>query len=302
MSFVMSLSEEEWVDLLYSIAQKKCTPFIGAGASAILNEDGKPWLPTGRDIAKKWAEEYGYPLEESSLAMIAQYLAIEKEDMYPKKILSRELKEIKPPDFALEKFRNTPYAVLADLNLPIYITTNYDHFMEASLESRGRAPVTEFCRWNNYALLAGIPSVFDKSSRYEPKENEPLVFHLHGDASTPQSMVLTESDYVDFLVKLNSQNEMLPSVVVKSLASTSLLFIGYSLQDINFRTIFRGIVNFLGSRFQLSSVAVLLPPTRSSEDKQDKARKYLDKYTEYMFKVHVYWGEASEFSAELRQR
>ena len=68
-------------------------------------------------------------------------MAIENEDeLFPKDILSSELNKIKPPDFSLEENRNTPYAVLADLNLPIYITTNYDYSMEAALESRGKKP------------------------------------------------------------------------------------------------------------------------------------------------------------------
>jgi len=55
---------------------------------------------------------------------------------------------IMPPDFGLDEFRNTPPAVLAVFNLPIYITTNYDHFVEEALKSRGKAPISDFCRWN----------------------------------------------------------------------------------------------------------------------------------------------------------
>ncbi|HYA82836.1 MAG TPA: hypothetical protein VEH06_05220 [Candidatus Bathyarchaeia archaeon] len=48
-------------------------------------------------------------------------MAIESDegDMYAKKILSRELKEIKPPVFSLEQFHDTPYAVLAYLDLNV---------------------------------------------------------------------------------------------------------------------------------------------------------------------------------------
>jgi len=293
----MSLKDEDWTDLLYSIQEKKCTPFIGAGASA-------PWLPLGRDIAKKWAEEYDYPLQDSNqLSRVAQFLEIKFENaMFPRKILSTMLKRINPPDFALEQFRNTPYAVLADLNLPIYITTNYDQFMEAALRSKGKDPVSEFCRWNNYAEVAGIPSVFNKSSKYKPTEATPLVYHLHGDNNIAQSMVLTESDYIDFILNLNMKKDVLPAVVLQRLATSSLLFIGYSLEDISFRIIFRGIMNLLGMRFQLSNVAVLLPPFYIKDDKTNHILEYLDKYTKNMFKIHVYWGDASEFSAELRKR
>jgi hypothetical protein len=302
----MTLKEEQWTDLLDSIEQHKCTPFIGAGACSFQNEDGARWLPLGKDIAKKWAEEYDYPLEESSyqLPMVAQFLAIENgDDMYPKKILSRELKQVNPPNFFLEKFRNTPYAVLADLNLPIYITTNYDQFMESALKSRARDPVSEFCRWNNYAKLAGIPSAFDKPRKYKPKESEPLVYHLHGDVNTPQSMVLTERDYFDFVVNLNKDPEalMLPAIVRQALATSSLLFIGYTLEDISFRAIFQGVIGLQGTRFREISVSVQLPPPLTSE-KVDKAQRYLDQYTRNMFEVRVFWGDVCQFVAELRQR
>ncbi|MGB8035171.1 MAG: hypothetical protein WCF03_15265 [Nitrososphaeraceae archaeon] len=46
----------------------------------------------------------------------------------------------------LGKFRDTPPAVLADPDLPDYMTTNYDHFIEVALISRGKTPKSNFCR------------------------------------------------------------------------------------------------------------------------------------------------------------
>ena len=56
----------------------------------------------------------------------------------------KEIKKAKVPDFRLGQYRNTPLAVLADLNLPIYITTNYDHFIEEALRSRGKNQLLNF--------------------------------------------------------------------------------------------------------------------------------------------------------------
>jgi hypothetical protein len=292
----MGLREEDWEDLLFKIKDKECIPFIGAGAC-------RPWLPLGREIASEWTKNYGYPLEDSpQLSRIAQFLAInEDNDMYPKNILSRVIKEKNPPDFRLEEHRNTPYAVLADLNLPIYITTNYDKFMEDALKSRGKEPVSEFCRWNKLGEAGGITSVFDRETQYIPTEARPLVYHLHGIVDKPQSMVLTEDDYIDFIVNLSSNNNIIPPTIRRLLATSSLLFIGYSLEDINFRIIFRGIVNYLGARYQLASVGVLLSPSGIVQDKQNEAQKYLERYTRKMFNIHVYWGTANEFSSELRK-
>jgi hypothetical protein len=293
----MGLTPLQWKYLLESIEQKKCTPFIGAGCSS-------KWLPIGSDIARRWTTEYGYPLEDSDdLARVAQFLAITNGDeLSPKYILTRDLKQKRAPNFSLPEFVNTPYALLANLNLPIYITTNYDYFMEKALKDFGKEPVSEFCRWNNYAKAAGIDSVFDKSEGYKPTIAKPLVYHLHGVLDTPQSMVLTESDYIDFIVNLNSKSEVLPKLIRETLAATSLLFIGYSLRDMNLRIIFRGIMNFLGSQFLLPNVAVILAPKDVTENKLEVTQEYLKEYTKSIFKVDVYWGDVSVFTEDLRKR
>lgn len=61
-------------------------------------------------------------------------------------------------------------------------------------------------------------------------------------------------------------------------------------------------MNYLGISSALTNVAVLLPPTNSDENKREKAMNYLEKYAEDMFKVKIYWNDASKFSAELRDR
>jgi hypothetical protein len=293
----MALEEHEWDDLLAAIEEKKCTPFVGAGASV-------KWIPLGSQISRRWAEKYGYPLNDSDqLSKVAEFLAIEKDDdMASKKILNAELKKINPPNFSLEEFRNTSYAVLADLNLPIYITTNYDLFLEAALQSRGRNPITEFCRWNNYAKEAQVSSVL-KDSNYRPQINAPLVYHLHGVVNTPESMVLTEYDYIDFIVSLikDEKQDLLPPIIRTTLSTTTLLFVGYRLEDINFRVIFQYLLDSLGIRFRSRSIAVLLPPG-FAVDKKMQAQQFMDKRAKSMFKTDVYWGDALEFSAELRKR
>lgn len=149
-----SLENNAWNELLLDyIYEDNCISFIGPEAY-------KSWL--GEDIASRWADNYSYPLEKSHpLAKIAQFLAIKHEDNnYPKKILSKYLKDKKIPDFSLSENSDSPYAVLAELDLPIYITTNYDHCMESALKSRGKEPVSEFCRWSeklsNYAADKGL--------------------------------------------------------------------------------------------------------------------------------------------------
>jgi hypothetical protein len=165
--------------------------------------------------------------------------------------------------------------VAADLNQPIYITTNYDKFMEAALKSRGKEPVSEFCRWNSYAQDLEISSVFEKNEEYVPSPEQPLVFHLHGIIDQPPTMVLTEDDYLDFLTSLSLKGSeaILPAIIRDVLSSYTLLFIGYSLEDISFRLLFR-ILTGLNIRRGLA----IMPYPKNGE-----AAKYMEEYTRKMF-------------------
>jgi hypothetical protein len=227
------LEKDFWKPLLSSINNKKCIPFIGQEASL-------QWIHLD-DVAGNWSKEYDYPLEDSNeLSGVAQFYAITSgRDVIPKNELSEMLRKIEPPDFSLDTYKNTSYSVLAELKLPIYITTNYDHFMEAALISRGRQPISDFCRWNKdllkeeiYTDLAGnfrkvnfsfsetkLSSILDQASDYKPTEDRPLVYHLYGDMAAPESMVLTERDYFDFVINLHSHQDRtsLPSFILNSL-------------------------------------------------------------------------------------
>jgi len=167
---------DQWWDklrnhqFLENIRQKNCVPFIGPGAC-------KRWIPAANVIANQW-QRYYYPLPDSDqLPRVAQFLAITEGDKnVPKTVLSDDLRKIIPPDFRLAEYRNTPPAVLADLNLPIYITTNYDHFIEESLKTRGKAPISDFCRWSEdlveYANENEINAKIYEEDGYKPKPSD----------------------------------------------------------------------------------------------------------------------------------
>src|SRR5262245_29358111 len=107
------MRDPDWKLLLARIEDGVCTPFLGAGAAAHA-------LPLGSDIARRWAETHGYPLEDAhDLPRVAQFLAVHQDDaMYPKELLADELGELPTPDFAVD---SEPHAVLARLPLPIFI-------------------------------------------------------------------------------------------------------------------------------------------------------------------------------------
>jgi hypothetical protein len=293
-----TLEEKDWQVLVRLIKKGKCTPFVGAGACT-------GTLPRASEIAEKWAKEYGYPLSDShDLARVSQFMAIDNYAMFPKECIKEEFQNVKPPDFSKS---DEPHAVLADLNLPIYITTNYDSFMISALCDRKKSPTRDFCRWNKLDEVLKIKGVLDLDPSYQPSSDRPLVYHLHGYIETPQSMVLTESDYLDFLIRLQHQDDrLLPDEIVAALAASPLLFIGYSLSDWNFRVLFRGLLSSL-SNLGYFMIAVQLPPEDLKAEEEVKIKKVLNYlnlyYTDIItqIKVHVYWGDARQFVRELRE-
>lgn len=270
------LDDQSWDVLLHRISGQGVTPFIGAGISP---------HPQAGAIAQGWASEYHLPdvIDTTDLARVAQYLSVYQDGMWPKDLLLSRFAATPPPDFA---DRYEPHGLLADIPCELYITTNYDRFMCDALQSRNRDPLRLSCRWND--SLA-------KSTHHKPPSiPNPWVFHLHGSDDEPQSMVLTEDDYVDFLVRSQRDQKLIPHQVVRALSHTSLLFVGYSMTDWTFRVLFRGIVCSLPNSLQQWHVAVQLPRGATEE-------AYLTKYFADK-KVRVFWGDAKEFVTEFRQR
>ncbi len=282
------LRENDWKILLQRLKTNRCTPFLGAGACYGA-------LPLGADIARDWAKEFGYPFEDSTdLVRVAQFLSIEFDGTYPKELISDRFATASPPDFHAP---DEPHGLLADLRLPVYLTTNYDDFMARALTDRKSDPRRELCRWSD--RLDGIPSVFATQPDYRPTPANPIVFHFHGmlrlgEQDTPHSLVLTEDDYLEFLSNMVKDGALIPPPIREALTNSSLLFIGYRLADWNFRVMYQCLRSI--SRF--SGLVVMKPPGGPNEE--NIIRYYRQQYSAMDLKV--YWGTAREFCAELRRR
>jgi SIR2-like domain len=283
------LQDSDWKRLLLRIKEKKCTPFLGAGASY-----GS--LPLGADIAEELANRYNYPFSGRDLASVAQYGALLEDPNAPKEDVIKILRAVGPPKYNPPQFSGVgePHGTLASLPLPVFVTTNYDNFMLSALKWKDKDACLEICRW--YQLLQRLPSVFEKNPDYIPTAASPVVFHLHGFMDVSESLVLTEDDYLTFLASMASNSKLLPFAIERAIATTSFLFIGYRLGDWNFRVLFQA----LRPRNQFSSVVVLLPPHKS-EPNREAQQEYLKKYFAAM-EMKIFWGTAREFCIELKQR
>jgi hypothetical protein len=287
-------NDRDWEALLYAIKNKSCTPFLGAGACHGV-------LPTGKEIAREWADEYDYPFSDrDNLVRVAQFVALEAGPMTPKFKMLDRLRGKGPPNFA---DLSEPHRAVADLNLPVYITTNYDDFMVRALQrdSPPRAPQREVCNWNSARRRRPREVV----AALEPTVEKPLVFHLHGTLDDLQSMVLTEDDYLDFLMYTSEDDQFIPPRIQEAFSS-SLLFIGYSLEDMNFKVLFRKLATYMQRSEGARHVSVQLAPLPGESTEEQIARasrqkKYLERHFDLQ-KVKVFWGTASDFARDLHDR
>jgi len=211
----------DWEPLLFNLKKQKLVPFLGAGAS--LGFDGAPGLPGGGKLAETLAKESGYPGgDKSDLLRVAQYYALTFGELRLRESLNEKLSlpEVKPGEV---------HNLLAGWPIKIVLTTNYDNLMERAFSKKDKDPAKAiYQRDGDQEQIQTPPSV-----------EKPLVYKLHGSLEDVDSMIVTEDNYIDFLISLVEGNPKLPDAVSAIFRTDSILFIGYGLKDWNIRVLLR---------------------------------------------------------------
>lgn len=309
---------KKWPSLLTSLQTGKCTPIIGAGLY-------EPLLGSWRDVAASLAEKYRFPLAQffrDALPQVTQFLSVdqsistllvEMENILRQRVQARFAAEL--PDalktekaalldlvsFGGQKLRTADelehHRVLAAMKLPIYISTNYDNLMMDALKEAGADPQMVICPWNDRFDAA---SIYDKEPDYRPSPERPLVYHLFGHFSAPDSLVLTEDDYFEFLIGVTRDKDLIPAVVRRALTDTALMFLGFQLDDWSFRIFFRSIMDTQGGnrRTRYAHIAVQVDPDEMRNLDPRRARAYLEEYFQDD-SISIYWGQSGDFIREL---
>lgn len=322
----MAKNDTDWRTLIRRIKSGKFVPIIS----------DRIYFPGSNSLIQDWAREIKYPYsvgKNTTLPQLAQFLSATsrddltaKEDFldYSKQYMIDSLRDEATPEqenildiledeiyditFSQacaragyphyeEEFEN-PLRILAELPISIYITTSYYDFLEAALRQAGKEPCSEICYW--YDELDDIPSVFKDDPDFEPSPETPLVYHLHGTDEHPSSLVLTEDDYLDFLVKVSEDTEAIPRRVAQALVDSSLMLTGFRLEDWNFKVIFRGLIKTKRDSRRRLSMSVQFDPDKYKtediviRDVQDYLERYFDKAN-----FDIYWGDTLSFLQEL---
>ena len=204
-------------ELAAAIRAKKVILFAGAGLSMNLG------LPSFNGLIDKLAEDLGFDAEV--FHSCGDYLAL-AEYYYQKKGSLGPLRSWMDTNWHSSEFdlnKSEIHKTIVDLDFPTIYTTNYDLWIEKSFELHSK----DFCKIANVADLA------------EVQDSVTHIVKLHGDFDDDESIVLTESSYFNRLDFESPLDIMLRSDVL----GKSVLFVGYSLADINIRYLLHKLHN-----------------------------------------------------------
>lgn len=186
-----------------------------------------------------------------------------------------------------------PLLILANLPLPIYLTTCHHGFLEAALKWAGKEPQTDFVRW--HTGLDGVSSGIAQD--YEPSVQKPLVYHLYGLDSRPNSLVLTEDDHLKYLVAVAQgkglATDPIDGSVRQALTSSALMMLGFGLPGWAFRVLFWGLIE-PAPRTSKGIFSLQLEPSEIE-------RKYLQDYLKHEAKFDIFWGDIHAYTSELQR-
>jgi len=217
-----------------SVRAQECILFLGAGVHAP-PPDGSPFSypdaqrpPIGSALSRELAVRCGFdkqlPNEDPGNL---QRVALAYEIEFGRERLVHAVNEAvgfqKQPSPALRR--------LAELDFPVVITTNYDQLVEKALRDAGKDP----------RVAIYTPKLEETTDHRKPTAQSPIVFKIHGCISKPETIVITDEDYIEFVLRMSSKEpyDPLPRRLKVYLTDWTTLIVGYSLLDYNLRLLFK---------------------------------------------------------------
>ncbi len=272
---------KDWDKLLYGIEGGECILFLGpelpAGAT-----DGTPKAQLARRLLERMkANSKNLPgLDPDNLSQIAQrFVAIEDE-------MGLEM-QVRAWHDELQAQHSALHEDLAALPFRMILTTSHDPLMEIALQQAGKSPTI-----GRYHYRGGEVRL---ASDADPTAESPLLYYLYGRVAEPDSLVLTETQLLDYLTKLISKNPALPHDVKAALSNGRLfLFLGFGLTRWYLRILLHvlKVLHRRGRAFAIEN----LEKEAVGQPLQDNILFYKD------FKLDIYCQDVLEFVNELRKR
>jgi hypothetical protein len=207
--------------LLRYMREGRCVLFCGSGLSAWAK------LPTWKKLLEQIVKELSDEtpdnpdlselsrlLEDGKLLEVADHC---KEALGPQRYYSILSEHLRGEAVAIPE----PHKIIAQLPFSAIVTTNYDKLLERSFAEVSSWPKTP--THQDVDMLG--PLLFDGGF---------FILKAHGDIDRSETMILTTRDYQ----RIIHANPAFNSIFSAILYTKALLFVGYSLNDPDFRLLF----------------------------------------------------------------
>jgi len=253
-----------------AVRERRCILFLGAGVHAPPAEDSpfdyppEQRPPLGSALSEQLAHASGlaeqFPGEDPrNLQRVALFYEIARSRRQLVEAVARAVHEGKRPSPLL--------GALAELDFPIVISTNYDHLFERALATAGKDP----------RVSVYTPELEATTDFRDPTAESPIVFKIHGDVARPETLVVTDEDYIQFVLRMSSKDpyDPVPLTLKYYLTGWTTLFVGYSLLDYNLRLLFKTLRWKIDAANVPDMYSVDLRPDPLIFDVWDSQRRYV---------------------------
>jgi hypothetical protein len=217
-----------------AVRKQRCILFLGAGVHAP-PPAGSPFEyppsrrpPVGSALSRELARTCGlaerFPSEDpANLQRVALFYEIARSRHQLVDAVRTAVQAGRQPSPMLR--------ALAELHFPLVITTNYDQLFEQALAATGKQP----------RVAVYTPNLEPTVDYRDPTAESPIVFKIHGDIARPETIVITDEDYIQFVLRMSNKDpyDPVPLTLKYYLTGWTTLFVGYSLLDYNLRLLFK---------------------------------------------------------------
>jgi hypothetical protein len=194
-------------ELVDAVRSRRCILFAGAGLSMAVG------LPSWSQLIEHMRSELGLTEQDTDAdyQALAEFYRLQQGSIGPLRSWMDRTWSVSEEKVAKSKVHD----LIVRLDFPILYTTNYDNNLEVAFRLAGK----------DYAKIVNARDLTRAA------EGCPQIVKFHGDFEEDASLVLAETDYFDRL----SFDSPLDVKFKADALSRTILFIGYSMSDLNIR-------------------------------------------------------------------
>ncbi len=201
--------------LKHAMESGECVLFVGAGIGRYVTGPDKQPGPDGEALARELAEHFDVAVGESyELSKIAEIVELRKGRTELEVFLKRRLSGLEPDETLRWLF---------SLRWKAIFTTNYDYVIERAYEL------------NPSPRQQAKPFSITSELVHSDARLDVPIYHVHGllFGQSQPNIIITQSDYAKF----KERRRMLFELLKMEFATSNVLYVGYSNNDPNWRTV-----------------------------------------------------------------